>query len=455
VALTRERGLFSMFSMSVMFGKAGTKAAALAFISAGLSVLLFSSCGAEARGDYRRVYRGTESITESLTEPEPEPQEFYFEEETDMAVFLPILKREKRDTVIEDRLRPYVKKIICADALLRYAMMDNYHGDEIFDFGGLGYHEFDPESLRTQTKIRDEFGVNKEQLLNFFGTVCTDDYINSICEGTAFEEKLFGIYEGETLFEEREDGVYRLVVMGAKGMIGYDYTDFDVRCFDGKTAEIGVPYRHGYGCGYEIFNLKHDEGRGWRLDSKGKNYWVRTHAPPHMETYENAVRPEIAKFDMEMGHTPRMEFVFMYFNETEDGDFIEQDGEKYFHVKNNFPIDDLRKIFSEHIDEYKWEWDNEAEDFVRTDEPLLQPCLDRYINEVFIESEGILYRRESAPVYEIDHPDYNGGDAVSALVATPALEDSCISVFICGNGETAMFLPDGKLVTDIPLREAE
>lgn len=40
-----------MFSMSVMFGKAGTKAAALAFISAGLSVLLFSSCGAEDRGE--------------------------------------------------------------------------------------------------------------------------------------------------------------------------------------------------------------------------------------------------------------------------------------------------------------------------------------------------------------------------------------------------------------------
>lgn len=422
-----------------------------------LSAAALTSCGTSVHGDYREEFRETESISESLTEPEPEPvpQEFYFEEETDMAVFLPILKREKRDTELEDRLRPYVKKIICADALLRYAMMNNYHGEEIFDFGNLGEHEFDSDSLKTYTKIRDEFGVTKVQLLNFFGTVYTDDYINSICESTPLEEELFGDSDNGPLFEEREDGVYRRVVMGEKGMIGYDFTDFDVRFFDGKTAEIGVTYKHGYGFGYEIFYLRHDEGRGWRLESKGKNYWVKTHAPSHMETYENAVRPEIAKLDMEMGHIPRMEFVFMYFNETEDGDFIEQDGEKYFRVKNNFPIDDLRKIFSEHIDEYKWEWDSEAEDFVRTDEPLLQPCLDKYINEVFIESEGALYRREGAPVYEIDHPDYNGGDIVSAEVSTPALGDGMMSVFICGDGETAMFLSGGRLVTDIPLRKTE
>lgn len=428
---------------------------AVAAALAGLSVLLLSSCGAEARGDYREVYRGTESITESLTEPEPEPQEFYFEEETDMAIFLPILKREKRDTVLEDRLRPYVKKIICADALLRYAEMNNYHGDEIFDFGDAEEHKFVSNSLRTYTKIREEFGRNKEQLLNFFSTVYTDDYINSICKDTAFEEGLFGIYEGETLFEEREDGVYRQVVMGEKGMIGYDYTDFDVRSFDGKTAEIGFPYRHGYGCGYEIFYLRHDEGRGWRLDSKGKNYWVRTHAPRPMEVYTDgsSIRTETARLDMGAGIVPNIGFVFAHFNETSE-EYIEYGGEKYYRVKNYFSIENMWKIFTEGIDEYKWEWDAEAEDFVRTDEPLLQPCLDKYINEVFIESEGVLYRRENAPVYEIDYPDYNGGNAVSAEIMTPALGDSYISVFICGNGETAMFLPGGKLVTDIPLREA-
>lgn len=37
--------------MSVMFGKAETKAAAA--LLAGLSALLFSSCGAEVHSDYR------------------------------------------------------------------------------------------------------------------------------------------------------------------------------------------------------------------------------------------------------------------------------------------------------------------------------------------------------------------------------------------------------------------
>lgn len=417
-----------------------------------------TSCGTSVHGDYREEFRDTESISESLTEPEtePVPQEFYFEEETDMAVFLPILKREKHDTELEDRLRPYVKKIICADALLRYAMMNNYHGEEIFDFGNLGEHEFDSDSLKTYTKIRDEFGVTKVQLLNFFGTVYTDDYINSICESTPLEEELFGDSDNGPLFEEREDGVYRQVVMGTKGMKGYEPADIDVRYFDGKNAKVGVPYDHEYGCGYEIFSLKHEEGRGWRLDSRGKDYSVRTHTPLPMEVYTGGtVRTEIARLDMEAGIIPNIEFVFKYFNDTAEDDFIEQDGEKYFRVKNNFPIDDLRKIFSEHIDEYKWEWDSEAEDFVRTDEPLLQPCLDKYINEVFIESEGALYRREGAPVYEIDHPDYNGGDIVSAEVSTPALGDGMMSVFICGDGETAMFLSGGRLVTDIPLRKTE
>ena len=61
MALTREMWLFAMFLMSLMFGQAKTNAMAaapavlamlamLAVIPAVLPVLLFSSCGAEARG---------------------------------------------------------------------------------------------------------------------------------------------------------------------------------------------------------------------------------------------------------------------------------------------------------------------------------------------------------------------------------------------------------------------
>lgn len=411
-----------------------------------------TSCGVSVHGDYCETCRETEGITESLTEPEPEPQEFYYTEEADFAVFLPILKKEKKNAELEDRLRPYMEKIVFAEALRGYAHADNYGGEDIF----AEEHSFSSHSIYTRTRIRSDLGTNKEQLLNFFGTVYTDNYINSIYENTSLRETLFGAAAGEdALFEEREDGVYRLVVMGTKGMKGYDYNNFDVRFFDGKTAEVGVPYSHDYGIGYEIFSLRHDEGRGWRLDSRGKEYIVIGHSPPQMVMYDN-VRFEIAKLDMAAGRTPRVEFVFEYFNETADEDFIEQDGVKYFRVKNNFPIEDMRKIFAERIDEYKWEWSDEAEDFVRTDEPLLQPCIDKYINEVYAEFDGVLYRREDAPVYEIDHPDYNGREMVSAQVSTPALgEDEIMSVFICGGGETAMFLSDGTLVTDIPLKEKE
>ena len=433
-----------------------------------LSAAMLTSCGVSVHGDYRETYRETESITESLTEPEPEPQEFYFTEDADLAVFLPILKREKRDAELEDRLRPYMKKIVLAESLRGYAHSSNYYGGDIFDFGSLGEHFFESGSIYTRTRIRGEFGTNKEQLLNFFGTVYTDDYINSICENTSLEEDLFGsklsmdrnpytYTDEEPLFTEREDGVYRLVVMGAKGMNGYDYNNFDVRFFDGKTAEVGVPYNHDYGWGYAVFSLRYDEGRGWRLDSRGKEYIVIGHSPPQMDTYMgHTVRFETAKLDIAAGHIPRVEFVFEYFNETADEDFIEQDGVKYYRVKNNFPIEDMRKIFAARIDEYKWEWNDEAEDFVRTDEPLLQSCIDKYINEVYAEFDGVLYRREDAPVYEIDHPDYNGREMVSAKVSTPALgEDELMSVFICGGGEIAMFLSDGTLVTDIPLKEAD
>ncbi len=441
-----------------MSGKVKTKAAAV--LLAGLSSMLFSSCGAEVHGDYREAYRGTENITESLTEPEPDPnleRELYLEEEADMALFLPILKREKRNIELEDRLRPYVKKIIYAKALQEYSIFGDYYGSGSWIFAG--EHSFPSDSIYTRTKIRDDFGKTKEQLLNFFGTVYTDAYINSISENASLEETLFGaaaLEDGDPLFEEREDGVYRLVALGAKGMKSYSPLDFDVRSFDGKTAEIGIHYRHDYGCGYQIFNLRHDEGRGWRLDSQGKNYTVIGHSPPQMNTYMgHTVRFEIAKLDMRADRTPRLEFVFEYFNETVNEDIIERDGVKYYRVKNNFPIEDMRKIFSTYIDEYKWEWSDEEEDFVRTDEPLLQPCIDRYINEVYAEFDGVLYRREDAPVYEIDHPDYNGKESVSAFVSTPALteDDEMMSVFICGGGETAMFLYCGKLVTDIPLKE--
>ncbi|MBD5139496.1 MAG: hypothetical protein HDT24_09330 [Ruminococcus sp.] len=422
-----------------------------------LSAAMLTSCGVSVHGDYYETYRETEGITESLTEPEPEPnfgQEFYITEEADLAVFLPILKREKRDAELEDRLRPYMKKIILAESLWGYAHLNNYYGEDIF----AEEHSFSSHSTYTRTRISSDFGTNKEQLLNFFGTVYTDDYIKSVCEDMSLGETLFGAAAGEdALFEEREDGVYRLVAMGTKGMNGYDYNDFDVRFFDGKTAEVGVPYSHSYGWGYAIFSLRHDEGRGWRLDSRGKEYIVIGHSPPQLETYMgHTVRFETAKLDIAAGHIPRVEFVFEYFNETVEDGFIEQDGVKYFRVKNNFPIEDMRKIFSARIDEYKWEWSDEAEDFVRTDEPLLKPCIDKYINEVYAEFDGALYRRENAPVYEIDHPDYNGRGMVSAMMSTPELgEDELMSVFICGGGEIAMFLSDGTLVTDIPLKEAD
>lgn len=418
-----------------------------------LSAAALTSCGASVHGDYREDLRETESISESLTEPEPEPapQEFYFTKEADLAVFLPILKREKRDAELEDRLIPYMEKIVLAESLRGYAHMNNYYGEDIF----AEEHSFPSDSLYTRTKIRDALGRNKEQLLNFFGTVYTDDYINSICENTPLEEVLFGSSDNGPLFEEREDGVYRQVMMGTKGMKGYKPADIDVRYFDGKAAEVGITYDHEYGCGYEIFFLKHEEGRGWRLDSHSKDYWVRTHSPLPMEVYTGGiVRTEIARLDMGAGIVPNIEFVFKYFNETAEDDFIEQGGVKYYRVKNYFPIEDLRKIFAAGISEYKWEWSDEAEDFVRTDEPLLQPCVDKYIDEVYIESEGALYRREGAAVYEMDYPDYNGGDAVSAQVSTPALGDDIMAVYICGNGEKAMFFSDGRLVTDIPLREA-
>ncbi|MDE5577281.1 MAG: hypothetical protein K2J11_07835 [Oscillospiraceae bacterium] len=424
-----------------------------------------TSCGVSVHGDYYETYRETEGLTESLTEPEPEPnfeQEFYYTQDADLAVFLPILKREKHDAELEDRLRPYMEKIISAEYLLGYAIFSEYYDSGIF----AEEHSFSPDSIYTRTRIRSDLGTNREQLLNFFGTVYTDDYINSICENTSLEEVLFGskpsldrnpytYTDDEPLFTEREDGVYRLVVLGAKGMNSYNTADLDVRFFDGKTAEVGILYHHSYGIGYEIFFLRHDEGRGWRLDSRGKNYIVISHSPPQMANYDN-VHFEIAKLDMRAGRIPSVEFVFEYFNETAKDGFIEQDGVKYYRVKNNFPIEDMRKIFSAHISEYKWEWSNEAEDFVMTDEPLLQPCIDKYINEVYAEFDGVLYRREDAPVYEIDHPDYNGREFVSAQVSTPALgEDEIMSVFICGGGETAMFLSDGTLVTDIPLKEKE
>ncbi|MCM1024201.1 MAG: hypothetical protein NC395_09105 [Prevotella sp.] len=432
------------------------------FLSAAAAMSCLTACSAfgegSVHGDYYEIFRETESITESLTEPEPEPQEFYPAEEAELAAFLPILKREKRDVSAEDRLRPYMEKIISAEALLGYAMFGDYYGcgEGIF----AEEHSFPSGSICTWTKIRENFGVNREQLLNFFGTVYTDGYINSMCENTSLEETLFGIpawEDGIALFEEREDGVYRSVVLGAKGMHSYDPSDFDVRFFDGKTAEVGVPYMHSYGCGYEIFSLKHDEGRGWRLDSRGKNYTVISHSPPQMDTYLGHTRRfEITKLDIGAGHIPGMEFIFEYFNETADEDIIEADGVKYCRVRNNFPIEDMRAIFSEGISEYKWDWSDEAEDFVQTDEPLLQPCIKKYIDDVYAEFDGVLYRRADAPVYEIDHPDYNGNELVSARVSTPALgENEIMSVFICGNGEKAMFLSDGRLVTDIPLKEAE
>ncbi len=403
-----------------------------------IPALLLTACGAEVHGEYYETVSETESVTVSLTEPEPEPESF-ITERYDLGAFLPIVDKYKENAELEDKLRPYVEKIILGEKLLHY--------HEMF-WNELPYGE-EPKFPNEWVVLDKSFAENKEQLLNFFGTVYTGSYMEEMYS-TPFEDALFG---NDGFFKEEDGAVYRRIMWGTKGIKRYSTDGFNVRACDEKTAEIGVCYRYEKGYGYEIFYLRHDEGRGWRLDRKGADYDVHTFSVGNdINLGAGAHRFEIALLDEKVyGVTVGPEFVFTHFNETIDGEYIEYNGSKYYQVKNYYPVENMRKAFENYISEYKWEWSDEAEDFVPTDKPLLQPCIEKYINDVYVEFGGMLYRKEGSPVYEIDYPQ-------SETDCTNIFTPSGINVLIMdfGSGERVMAVlneGDYKIVSDLPLRE--
>ncbi len=427
-----------------------------------ISALLLTGCEAQVHGEYYETVSETESVTVSLTEPEPEPEPF-ITESYDLGAFLPIVDKYKENAELEDKLRPYVEKIIMGEALLYYAEMfsdDLPYGEKL--------------TYPNEWAVLDKsFAENKEQLLNFFNTVYTDDYRDGLYS-CSFEEGLFGgstgtnIEEpcwGEQVFKEENGAVYKHIVWGAKGMKRYSTDSFRVRAYDGKTAEIGLCYGDGYGYGYEVFYLRHDEGRGWRLDGKGADYNSRTFAVGNdMNFGAGAQRFEIALLDENLqGVTVGPEFVFTHFNETIDNEYIEYNGFRYYQVRNYYPVEKMRKAFENYISEYKWEWSDKAEDFVQTDKPLLQPCIEKYINDVYVEFSGMLYRKEGAPVYEIDCAEYDpySKESQSAIIETPF---HLVEIYTSGSGDKVLFVEERdernsvlgyKLADDLPLREKE
>lgn len=425
-----------------------------------ISAVMLTACGAELHGVYYETEKETESMIVSLTEPEPEP-ELPVQVWHELGMFLPIVDKYKENTELEDKFRPYLEKIILGEALLNYAQMsrgDIPYGEELI---------FPNEWVM----LDKSFVSNKKQLLNFFDTVYTDNYKDGLYS-CPFEEGIFGSdaetdseksYVGEQGFKFKEENgaVYKRIVWDLNGMKYYNIDGFRVRAYDKKTAEIGVCYMDGYCYGYEVLCLRNEEGKGWRLDSREADYKVRYSSFGNNMNFGTVPRTVLAALDEKLqGVTVGPEFVFTHFNETIDGEDIEYNGSKYYQVKNYYPVEKMRKAFANYISEYKWEWDDKAEDFVPTDEPLLQPCIEKYIDDVYVEFSGMLYRKEGAPVYEIDNIDTDSEEDMPADIVTPL---HIVEVYTSGSGEKVLFVYEEessgvsnyKLASDIPLREKE
>lgn len=433
-------------------------------LAAALSALMLTSCAANTRGEYYETVPGAESVTVSLTEPEPEPAPDITEPDwLDVGLFLPVVNSGKKDAELEDKLRPYLKKILLGESLLHISYYVNYEA-------GIPY-ETEPEYPDKWARLDRDFVSDKAQLLNYFRTVYTDNYMDRVNLSDGGFDGLFG---SESMFKEEDGGVWRRIPWGAKGVTGYCIDDFRVLSYDGAVAELGMRYIHDYGYGYEKIYLRHDDGCGWRLDRKGDNYYARFHAPEPM-SLGSVPRPETASLESKLSSRSGIgpEFVFTYFNEILENECIEYNGKKYCQTKYYFPVQKMREAFADFICEYKWEWSDKAENFVRTDEPLLSVCTEKYIDGVFIEFNGILYRRADAPAYEVVYPDYESRSPVAAEISTPyrdgepsdsgALggspysDDNWFHVYICGEEKVIFTMREGggraKLASDIPLRE--
>ncbi len=353
-----------------------------------LSALLFTACHAEEKeqqitGTLETTATTPLTLTEIITEEIPFiPEEEEKQEVIELAVFNSFEDSVKVDKSTVKKIEEALKKISDSRALF-FARASLYHLSTTDDYIN---EENILEENETEEYCYKEvlFADNEEELFDYFRAVFTENYMSDEdIREELFDEHTYGSADLPTANYKTIDGVLcmRDKYLGVSPVIAYD--DYVVTYYDENRAEI-IAEAEGVSDDPEMFflSLEWSEEYGWRLDNlEYKPCYLK-----EATLMYNAVtlRRDTLNAILGGGTTPDNPRTTVI------------DGAEYTETEVGISLTEMQEFFEKTFYRNVMKCD-EYNNRSISDIPLLDEYMRKYINEVYAEIDGVLYRRNGAP----------------------------------------------------------
>ena len=356
-------------------------------ISIALSVILLTACSAEKKEQQVTGTTPAETtvttpltLTEIITEEIPFiPEEEEKQEVIELAAFNPFEDSVKVDksTVVE--IEESLKRI--SEAWSMYTLSADYKLDWNDFISSDVILESNPEEEYSYLKVL--FADDEDELYEYFQKAFNENWFPYERFRDELLEDTVGIEELETPSYKTIDGVLcqRNQYLGVSPAIVYD--DYVVTYCDENRAEI-IAEAEGVSDDPEMFflSLEWSEEYGWRLDNlEYKPCYLK-----EATLMYNAItlRRDTLNAILDGGTQPENPRTTII------------DGVEYTETEVGISLVEMQEFFEKTFYRNVIKYDERGNGSI-SDIPLLDEYMNKYINEVYAEIDGVLYRRNDAP----------------------------------------------------------
>lgn len=350
-----------------------------------LAALILTSC--ESGGIHRNREENDENLTESFTEeqqmPLPESGEV-IREKIELALFDPFYEKArlyKDNETVQDEMRAAAEKISDARGFLYANPTAFYRNSKYYNIYADTENPLETNDLEEYWyyPLNKEIAATEDELVQYIRSCFTENYISDD-EITAM---LFDTDDYENVPEYKTiDGTLcmRHQYMGVMAGLHFDKL-ICINSYDGESAQVvfygeGIDYPQ-----YFYMDIIKSEEYGWRLDGIEQKSYYENEA----RLLYNAVTLRTDTLNKILGGGDTPENPKTYY----------ENGELYTETDLDMTTEEMREFFADTFREKTLEYNEDT--FEAADgADLRQAYTEKYIDEIYIEQDGVLYRRDSA-----------------------------------------------------------
>ena len=254
----------------------------------------------------------------------------------------------------------------------------------------------------TYSPLNPDIASTEEELFDFLRNCFTENFISD----DELKKELFDPVSGDVGPNYKTiDGTLcmRVSYGGVYTRINGDEIAAVTEYSENSAEIIAVGYDTGYPPYHAFMKLVKSPEYGWQLD--GLEY--RTYSYMEAEMLYNAITLKTDKINMILGGG----------SVPENGSEITADGETYTQTDLSMSIDEMREFFGETFSNK-------------------ETCTEKYIDSVYIERDGVLYRRSNVPKYYLPKMDIDPYDIVETSWRGNFIYTSSKQTFTDADGES-------------------